>query len=244
MDMAKMDAGSAAKPVVRYVYLGRQNYDAIHQMQLDLVTLRYKDEIIDTLLLLEHEPVITLGRRGDDGHILADARHLAREGIVVRRVERGGDVTYHGPGQIVGYPILHLREYGLGASDYMHRLEQVIIDTCADFGLYAGRREGYIGVWIGRNKIAAFGVRIRHGVTFHGWALNVAPDMSHWDSIVPCGITDGGVTSLAVELGQAPSMPAVIERLVTHFGRLFGTDLRPTDVDEVFARNNTYSEEQ
>jgi len=218
---------------VYYAYLGKMGYDGAHQLQLDLVTQRREEIIGDTLLLLEHEPVITLGRRGNEGHILADEKRLAREGIEVRRVERGGDVTYHGPGQIVGYPIVRLRDYDLGASDYMHRLEQVIIDTCSDYGLSARRREGYIGVWIGNNKIAAFGVRIRRGITFHGWAFNIAPNMSHWDCIIPCGITDGGVTSLQSELGWAPEMTDVIEHLVIHYGRLFDAMMWPTAADDL-----------
>ena len=221
----------ATEQTVRYAYLGKVGYDEAHQLQLDLVTRRHEGVVKDTLLLLEHEPVITLGRRGDEGHILADKERLARTGIQVRRVERGGDVTYHGPGQIVGYPILRLRDYDLGASDYMHRLEQIIIDTCSDYGLYARRREGYIGVWIGNNKISAFGVRIRRGITFHGWALNVAPNMNHWDCIVPCGITDGGVTSLRAELGWTPETTEVIERLVIHFGRLFDAMMCPIATD-------------
>jgi len=220
---------------VHYVYLGKMGYDDAHQLQLDLVARRHEGAVGDTLLLLEHEPVFTLGRRSDEGHILADKERLAQEGVQVRRVERGGDVTYHGPGQIVGYPILRLRDYHLGASDYMHRLEQVIIDTCSEYELSARRREGYIGVWIGNNKIAAFGVRIRRGITFHGWAFNIAPNMSHWDCIIPCGITDGGVTSLRAELGWAPETTDVVERLVIHFARLFDANVRPIAAGDLAA---------
>jgi len=210
---------------VRYVDLGLCDYDSVHQLQQTLATRRYADEMGDTVLLVEHEPVFTLGRRADEANILASAEQLDSEGIAVRRIERGGDVTYHGPGQIVGYPILRLRDYRLGASDYMHRLEQVIIDLCADYGLAARRRQGYIGVWIGMNKIAAFGVRVRRGVTFHGWALNVAPNMAHWGMIIACGITDGGVTSLDAELGQAPAMTNVKTGLIRHLGRLFDAEM-------------------
>jgi lipoate-protein ligase B len=210
--------------------LGTLPYDEAHALQLALVEARQTDQVADALLLLEHTPVITLGRRAEPGHILATEAELARLGVAVRPVERGGDVTYHGPGQLVGYPILRLADYGLGASDYMHLLEELLIRVCADLGLGAGRREEYIGVWIGHNKIAALGVRIRRGVTFHGFAFNVNPQMAHWDLIVPCGITDGGVTSLEMELGQAPPMDALRERVCHHFQALFGASLYPAEI--------------
>lgn len=208
--------------------LGVTPYDLAHALQLDLVDRRQRQVVGDTLILLEHAPIITLGRRADESHILASRDLLAREGIAVQRVERGGDVTYHGPGQLVGYPILHLPSHRIGASDYMHRLESVLALTCADYGIQTHCRDRTIGVWVGDNKIAALGVRIKRGVTFHGLALNVNPNMAHWRTIVPCGITDGGVTSLAQELATAPSMQQVKERLVAHFSELFHVDLTPT----------------
>jgi lipoyl(octanoyl) transferase len=218
------------------VNLGVEPYDAAHALQLRLVDWRQRGLVGDTLLLLEHEPVITLGRRADDGHILVGDEVLAQEGIVVRRIERGGDVTYHGPGQLVGYPILHLPSHSLGVSDYMHRLEQVIIDALAVWGINAHLREGFVGVWVGRNKIAALGVRIRRGVSFHGLALNVAPIMAHWETIIPCGIADGGVTSMAAELGHAPPMAQVRDTLAEQFARLFGADVVETTVDALAAQ--------
>ncbi len=218
------------------VNLGVEPYDAAHALQRRLVDWRQRGLVEDTLLLLEHEPVITLGRRADDGHILVSDEVLAQEGIVVRRIERGGDVTYHGPGQLVGYPILHLPSHGLGVSDYMHRLEQVIIDALAVWGINAHLREGFVGVWVGRNKIAALGVRIRRGVSFHGLALNVSPIMAHWEAIIPCGITDGGVTSMAAELGHAPPMAQVRGTLAEQFARLFGVDVVETTVDALAAQ--------
>jgi lipoate-protein ligase B len=218
------------------VNLSVEPYDAVHALQLRLVEWRQRGLVGDTLLLLEHEPVITLGRRADDGHILVGDEVLAQEGIVVRRIERGGDVTYHGPGQLVGYPILHLPSHSLGVSDYMHRLEQVIIDALAVWGINAHLREGFVGVWVGRNKIAALGVRIRRGVSFHGLALNVAPIMAHWETIIPCGITDGGVTSMAAELGYAPPMAQVRDTLAEQFARLFGVDVVETTIDTLAAQ--------
>lgn len=208
--------------------LGLEPYGPILELQNTLVDWRQRELISDVLLLLEHPPVITLGRRGNEAHILASPGLLHREGIEVHRVERGGDVTYHGPGQLVGYPILHLPSYGLGASDYMHLLEEVIARTLADYGLVTHRRDGIIGVWVGNNKIAALGVRIKRGVAFHGFALNVAPNMFHWTLIIPCGITDGGVTSIALELPEAPPISDVRARIAQHFAELFEVDLIPT----------------
>ncbi len=211
---------------VSVVHLGVEPYGPALELQHRLVALRQEGRIGDALLLLEHTPVITLGRRADEKHILAPPDVLAREGIAVHRVERGGDVTYHGPGQLVGYPIVHLPTLGLGASDYMHHLEDVLAATLAEWGVITQRREGVIGVWVGDNKIAALGVRVSKGVTYHGFALNVAPDMRHWATIIPCGITDGGVTSLSLELGSAPPMAAVRARVARHFGALFGAHMR------------------
>ena len=194
---------------------------------------RQQELIGEVLLLLEHTPVITLGRRADESNILVSEDVLQREGIEVRRIERGGDVTYHGPGQLVGYPIIDMHSYGLGASDYMHRLEAVIRDALGDLGLETGLRKKIIGLWVGKNKIAALGVRIKRGVTFHGFALNVAPNMVHWSMIIPCGITDGGVTSLAQEMDEVPSMARVRQRVVSSFVKHFGVELVPTTLQDL-----------
>jgi len=230
---------------IRLIRLGIEPYGPMQVLQNELVGWRQQGLIEDTLLLLEHSPVITLGRRADPNHILAAPEVLASEGVEVCQSERGGDVTYHGPGQLVGYPILYLHDYGLGASDYMHRLEEVIVRALADFGLAAHRRQGVIGVWIGENKIAAFGVRIKRGVTLHGFALNVSPNLLHWSFIIPCGIADGGVTSLAAELGEAPGpegaaslMSGVRGRVEAHFGELFGRELVPTTLDQLDPARN------
>lgn len=216
-----------------WVNLSREPYASAEAMQHRLVEWRQQGLIDDVLILLEHEPVLTLGRRADESHILASLEVLQREGIEVRRTERGGDVTYHGPGQIVGYPIVHLPSLGLGASDYMHRLEQVIMDTMQDYGLSTRRREGIIGVWVGQNKIAALGVRVKRGVAFHGFALNVAPNMFHWTLLIPCGITDGGVTSMALELPEAPPPDQVRARIARHWSRLFDVELVEITLDEL-----------
>ena len=218
---------------VHLVNLGVEPYGPMQELQHRLADWRYRGLIGDMLLLLEHTPVITLGRRADPTHILASPEALQQEGVEVHHTERGGDVTYHGPGQIVGYPILRLADYGLGASDYMHRLEEVIARTLADYGLVTHRREGIIGVWAGAHKIAALGVRIKRGITLHGFALNVAPDIHHWSLLIPCGITDGWVTSMALELGQAPPLAQVRQRLARHFGELFRVEMVPTPLAEL-----------
>lgn len=221
---------------VGWLDLDVEPYRSAEALQRQLVDWRQCGLIDDVLILLEHSPVITLGRRADAGHILASPETLAAEGIEVCPTERGGDVTYHGPGQLVGYPIMHLPSYDLGASDYMHRLEDIIAATLAEYGIATHRREQIIGVWVGRNKIAALGVRIKRGVAFHGFALNVAPNMLHWSLIIPCGITDGGVTSMALELPQAPSMRAVRLSYARQFARAFDVELVPTTWAELEQR--------
>jgi len=201
--------------------LEREPYARAWQLQHTLVKARQEGRVDDVLILLEHEPVITLGRIADAGHILASAEQLRKAGVAVQRIERGGDVTYHGPGQLVGYPILSLEAHGLGISDYMHALEEVLIRTLTDFGLAAERRKGVIGVWVQDRKIAALGARVERGVTYHGFALNVATDLAHFAFIVPCGLADARVTSMECELGRKVAMPLVRERVAWHFGQVF-----------------------
>jgi lipoyl(octanoyl) transferase len=181
---------------------GRTRYGDACAQQAQLVARRVAGEIGDTLVFTEHEPVYTVGlRSGAATHLLWDATRLATTGIEVAKTNRGGDITYHGPGQIVGYPVVDLSpRKDLHA--YLRFLEQAMIDTVAAFGVTATRREGLTGIWIGTRKIAAIGVAVRRWVAYHGFALNVAPDLTHFSGIVPCGIaaTEGTVTSLAEEL--------------------------------------------
>lgn len=175
-------------------------------------------------ILLEHPPVITVGRRGTHDNILAPRKSLRKDGIDVFEVSRGGDVTYHGPGQIVGYPILRLRDRGGDVHRYLRDLESVIMRTLSDFGIATQRRSEYTGVWVGHNKIAAIGVAITRWITYHGFALNVAPNLGHFALIRPCGIADGGVTSMRKVLGRAVKRDEVEKGLVTHFCEVFGFD--------------------
>ena len=213
--------------------LGREPYERAWELQHRLVKARQEGRLDDVLILLEHEPVITLGRLANASHILASADELRKAGITVHRVERGGDVTYHGPGQLVGYPVLSLEKHHLGVSDYMHALEDVLIHTLCDFGVPAHRRAGIIGVWVGEAKIAALGARVERGVTYHGFALNVAPNLEHFGLIVPCGLADTRVTSMQRELGKPVEMQLVRERVTWNFGRVFAVPLEEATIAQL-----------
>ena len=173
--------------------LGVKPYKEVWDLQKELVEKRRNGQINDTLILVEHEPVYTLGKNADENHIL---QHSPQD-VKTYHIERGGDVTFHGPGQLVGYPILDLHNYKKSISWYMRSLEQLIIDTLAEYGITAERKVGLTGVWVGDEKIAALGVRVTRWVTMHGFALNVTPDLIYYSSIIPCGIFEYGVTSMA-----------------------------------------------
>lgn len=189
------------------VWAGHVAYADALRWQEQLVTARQADLVDDVMLVLTHQAVYTAGHHADIAANLTGAR--ADIGVV--RIDRGGDLTYHGPGQVVAYPIMRLAQRG-GAKAYVRALEQAIIDCVATYGVAATRREGYPGVWVGHDKLAAIGVRVTRGVTKHGVALNVAPDLADYDGIIPCGITDGGVTSLAA-LGVAAEIEDAATRL-------------------------------
>jgi lipoyl(octanoyl) transferase len=191
------------------------------------VAARQAGEIEDTLLFVEHPPVITLGvkTRGAFTNVRAGADLLAARGVEVHETGRGGDVTFHGPGQLVGYPIVDLKPDRQDVHRYVRDLEEVLIRTAADFGLDAGRVKGYSGAWVGDRKLAAIGVRISRWVTSHGFALNVSTDLAGFDLIVPCGIADRGVTSLASLLGRTVSMAEVEAGVRRHFGAVFDRDV-------------------
>lgn len=201
--------------------LGRVPYAHAHELQARLQEARRLGRIDDTLLLLEHEPVITLGRGTKPGHVLASADELRARGVALEEVGRGGDVTYHAPGQLVAYPILDLGPDRRDVRRYVRDLEEIMIAACADFGVRAGRVAGYNGAWTNDRKIGAVGVRISRWITMHGFALNVCTDLRGFELIVPCGIADREVTSLERELGAAPRFEAVVERVETHFARVF-----------------------
>jgi lipoyl(octanoyl) transferase len=219
---------------ISLVNLGRLEYAAALELQQQVCALRQQDQIGEVLLLVEHPPVLTLGRNSDREHLVAGEDTLARRGISLFETNRGGDVTYHGPGQLVGYPIVNLRSFTpqLGIIAYLRWLEEVLIRACADFGVLTQRVPGRSGVWtmpggeIAEKKIAALGVHVARGVTTHGFALNVTTDLEDFHLIVPCGIHDRGVTSLEAEVAEhAPSMDQVANAVSRHFGRVFGRQM-------------------
>ena len=195
------------------------------------IQLRTHEEVAevgrpDTLLLVEHPHVYTLGRRGQEEDILIDAAELARLGVEVHHTDRGGEVTYHGPGQLVGYPILNLRRWGGGPLKYVRSLERVLIETLAEFGIRAESEGHPTGVWVGDRKIAAIGVKVSRRVTTHGFALNVCSDLSYFDHIVPCGMSDAGVTSLSIEIGRNVTVSDVVPMIVEKFAWVFGLRIK------------------
>ncbi len=220
--------------VVSLLHLGRLDYSSALALQQHVCELRKQGQIGDVLLLVEHPAVLTLGRNAHREHVVASGGLLAARGISLFETNRGGDVTYHGPGQLVGYPILDLRGFAppLGIVEYLRRLEEVLIRACADFGVLTERIAGRAGVWtmpggsVAEKKIAALGVHVSRGVTSHGFALNVSTDLGDFDLIVPCGIRDRGVTSLEMEVGAegnaAPNLDEVSNAVARHFGRVFG----------------------
>jgi lipoyl(octanoyl) transferase len=223
--------------MISVLQLGPLDYATGVRLQQKLVQLRKDSLIGDVLLLLEHTPVITLGRNANAGNVIASPDHLAERGVEVCECDRGGDVTFHGPGQLVGYPIFDLRGFGstdskrktLGAVEYVRRLEEALIRTCADFRIPSGRVAGLTGVWTTSGqeagKIAAIGVHISRGVTSHGFALNVNIDLGYFDLIIPCGITSKPVTSMARELGEQVSLQDVAHSVSRNFGAVFESQM-------------------
>ncbi len=197
--------------------LGQSDYKTTWDMQITLQQDVINGVSPDRLLLVEHEPVYTLGKNGDENHILSQQS----DGIQTFHIERGGDVTYHGPGQLVGYPILDLNRYRRSVSWYMRTLEEVLIQTLAQFSIPAGRKEGLTGVWVEDEKIAALGVRVSRWVTMHGFALNVNTNLEHYAGIIPCGIFEYGVTSMQKILGERINMDSVKTVLTKEFLTLF-----------------------
>jgi len=240
--------------VISVVQLGTVDYALGLRLQAELVAARKENRIPDTLLLLEHKPVVTLGRNAKANNVLLSREVLEQKGVELFETDRGGDVTFHGPGQLVGYPIFDLRGFPssgksslkyLGAVDYVRRLEEVLIRSCLEYGVPTKRIQGLTGVWTDwgssddqmirssdgqitsspDSKIAAIGVHISRSVTSHGFALNVNTDLSYFDLIVPCGISDKPVTSMQKELGHAVAMEQVAHSVARNFGQVFGSQI-------------------
>jgi lipoate-protein ligase B len=208
------------------VYAGIREYHEILNLQRRVHSARRNNTIPDIVFFLEHYPCITIGAEGNRDHILAGSELLRCLGIDVYETDRGGDVTYHGPGQLVCYPIIDLRNYGCDVLAYARALEEMVIRTIRTFGIPSGRRKNRPGVWVGENrKIAAQGISVAGWITMHGISLNVSPAMQHYSMIIPCGLTDSSVTSMEECLGQAIGMSRVIDEMSYNFTRLFDLDL-------------------
>ncbi len=201
--------------------LGRRPYAEVLALQREIAGERIAGTRPDTLLLVEHDPVVTLGRSSKAAHLLADERMLAARGVDLFEIERGGDVTFHGPGQLVGYPIIDLTQHNQDLHWYLRQLEQVLIDALAAFGVQGSRVEKYTGVWAGDRKIASIGVHARSWVTWHGFALNVSTDLAYFDLMVPCGIPHVRMTSIEQEVGRPVIMARVGAAIVECFRARF-----------------------
>ncbi|NMP20967.1 lipoyl(octanoyl) transferase LipB [Sulfobacillus harzensis] len=222
-------------PEANLIHLGRMAYGEAWNLQRAVGERVRKGELADTLLLVEHPPVYTVGRgaHGSLANLLWGEAERKREGIELYDVDRGGDITYHGPGQLVGYPILNLTRYGRDLHQYLRQLEEALIRALSDFGIQAERLPPHTGVWVGNEKIAAIGVKASHWISQHGFALNVDPNLTHFTGIIPCGIDDKGVTSmrrvLAREINLAEVVPTVEKRLAD----VFEWDYRPMALESL-----------
>lgn len=201
--------------------LGTTTYGEVHRLQQRLQAARRAGSGVDTLLLTEHRPVFTLGRSHPVPSLRVEREAVDRYGIEIVQTERGGDITYHGPGQLVAYGIIALKGWELGVTEYVHGLEETVIGVLADWGLRGERSERGRGVWVEGRKIAFVGLNVRGWVTMHGVALNVDPDLGHFELINPCGMADLEVTTMAAEVGRQVAMREVVEAFVFHFGRVF-----------------------
>lgn len=237
--------------MIQYLHLGRVAYDEALRLQAEIAELRYRDSVDNVLLLLEHPPVLTLGRNANRSNILASDELLAQRGVTVHEINRGGDVTYHGPGQLIGYPIFDLRSLHnpsggrFGPVDFVRRIEEALIRLCAVYGVRAGRVAGLTGVWCGpldqayqpqnptktpasARKIGAIGIHVARGITSHGFAFNVTTDLGDFQLINPCGITDKPVTSLEREIADPaalPSLKAVAQEAARQFSHVFSEQI-------------------
>lgn len=231
---------SPTKNHIQVIRLGHTEYKSCWDLQQSLLELRASGAISDTLLLTEHSPVYTIGKTGDENHLLANDTELRERGVAVFNCDRGGDITYHGPGQIVGYPILDLKGYYLDLHRYLRDIEEVIIRTLRRFGVTGTRMADYTGVWVGNDKICAIGIKTSRWITMHGFAFNVATDLSFFSRIIPCGIFEKGVTSLQEVLGIAVNQDHVAEILTEEFGEVFGVDVRESSLQAILSPNSIH----
>ncbi|HEX9976245.1 MAG TPA: lipoyl(octanoyl) transferase LipB [Dehalococcoidales bacterium] len=224
---------SAERVLSVFRWLEPIEYREAYERQKRLWSLRLSGEMPDILLLLEHPPTFTIGKSSKLENLLLTKEELAQRGISLFFTDRGGDITYHGPGQLVAYPIIDLRSWDKDIHRYIRSLEEVTIRTLADFSIAGGRDEKHVGVWVGSEKIAAIGVGVRKWVTMHGLALNVNPNLEHFALINPCGILDRGVTSMTRLLGHEVPIEDVAERLAGHFAQVFSVRLESGPVNSL-----------
>jgi lipoate-protein ligase B len=217
------------------VNIGRSKYADAWELQKQIFSARLAQRIGDVLLLTEHDPVFTLGKGADENHLLANELELNEKKIDMFWIDRGGDVTFHGPGQIVGYPILDLNQHYLDIHRYLRELEEMIIRTLNDYGIDAGREKEFTGVWVKNEKIAALGVKVSKWITMHGFAFNVSTDLSFFDRIIPCGIFHKGVTSLQQVLGKTIEIADVHQYLVKHFSNIFAYEVKQISKEQLLS---------
>ena len=210
--------------IFEYCDLGKIDYQEAWDLQKSIFELRTKNEIEDILFLLEHPHTYTLGKVADKNNLVYNKQELEEKEITVFDIDRGGDITYHGPGQIVGYPIIDLKNWKQDTHLYLRNLEEVLVRTCADYGLSTGRKEKYTGVWVEERKICAIGIKVSRWITMHGFAFNVNTDLNLFNGIIPCGINDKEVTSLKKELKREFDLGEVKDNIIKHFKDIFGYD--------------------
>jgi len=227
-------ANQSTSRIFDYSDLGFIAYDKAWDMQKEVFEKRVKNEIEDQFFLLEHPHTYTLGKTANRANLVGTKEFLEKNGISVFDIDRGGDITYHGPGQIVGYPIIDLKNWKQDTHIYLRSLEEVIIRTCTDYQLQTERNEKFTGVWIEDRKIAAIGIKVSRWVTMHGFAFNINTDLSMFDGIIPCGIKEKDVTSLSKELGREVDIQEVKQKLVQHFQNVFGyTNYKSVQLEEL-----------
>jgi len=217
-----------------YCDLGLIDYKEAWDLQKEILKLRYEKKITDILFLLEHPHTYTLGKTADKNNLISTEVYLKENKISVYDIDRGGDITYHGPGQIVGYPIINLNEWIKDTHKFLRALEEVLIETCESYGIAAGRNSKYTGVWINNRKIAAIGIKISRWITMHGFAFNVNTNLDFFKGIIPCGISDKDVTSLQKELNREIDIKSAKEIILKNFMNIFGYNrLRELDKEEL-----------
>jgi lipoyl(octanoyl) transferase len=221
-----------------YCNLGTVDYKEAWDLQKNIFELRHQQKVDDVLFLLEHPHTYTLGKTADEKNLVGNQEYLNRNKISVYDIDRGGDITYHGPGQIVGYPIIDLNNWGKDTDKYLRALEEIIIRTCADYRLAVKRVPKYTGVWIEDRKIAAIGIKVTRWITMHGFALNVNTDLSLYNGIIPCGITNKEVTSLKKELNTEFNLQEVKSNILNHAVEIFGyNDIETRQVEDLLSKD-------